>query len=145
MAFVQKGKGVTNITGEKLSESQVLEAVTGLLDDHGIQSDFFIMLADVPSASYRLFVEADASRICPSGDLGDALDRRLRASNIEYDGKRESGRLAAARVRWLQRGAGDKYRADRIAEGQRASQFKYLHLQNARECPFDFDALTLSG
>ena len=137
LAFVQKGKGITNITGEKLHEAQVLDAVLAALTHRGIQSEFFIMLADQESAGYTLFVEAKL----PSRETGlaDDLDRRLRASNIEYDGKRGSGRLAPLDIRWLRNGAGDRYRSSRVADGQRDAQFKYLHLQYAHECQFDFD------
>ena len=45
LAFVQKGKGVTNITGEKVTESQVLEAVTSVFAESGATPQFFIMLA----------------------------------------------------------------------------------------------------
>ncbi|MCY4581416.1 MAG: GH3 auxin-responsive promoter family protein, partial [Chloroflexi bacterium] len=45
-AFVQKGKGVTNITGEKVTEAQVLDAVTSAFAPSGAPPDFFIMLAD---------------------------------------------------------------------------------------------------
>ena len=47
LEFVQKGKGVTSITGEKLYEAQVLAAVRAAMDD---SSDcalrFVMMLAD---------------------------------------------------------------------------------------------------
>lgn len=144
LEFVQKGKGVTNITGEKLYEAQVLEAVMSVLADRGIQPDFFIMLADQAQARYTLYVEAEfpSDGIGPnlSDDLANDLDGRLRSSNIEYDGKRGSGRLTPVNIRWLRRGAGDAYRARRVAEGQRDAQFKYLHLQYAHECSFNFDA-----
>jgi hypothetical protein len=143
--FVQKGKGVTSITGEKLYEAQVLEAVMPVLDDHGIRPDFFVMLADQETAGYTLFVEAKRSDAENRPDPADELDRRLRSLNIEYDGKRSSGRLALLRIRWLANGTGDRYRESRVADGQRDAQFKYLHLQYAHECKFDFDAVAEPG
>jgi hypothetical protein len=145
LEFVQKGKGVTNITGEKLHEDQVLDAVTAALTDGGIESDFFIVLADRETAGYTLYVEAKdpCHRIGP--DLANDVDGRLRSSNIEYDGKRASGRLAPLKVQWLQSGAGDAYRIHRVANGQRDAQFKYLHLQYAHECSFDFCVIGKPG
>ena len=145
MEFVQKGKGVTNITGEKLHEDQVLVAVMAALADGGIEPDFFIVLADQESAGYTLFVEAKCPGHGIGPDLENDVDSRLRSSNIEYDGKRGSGRLAPLKVRWLQSGAGDEYRRNRVANGQRDAQFKYLHLQYAHECSFDFSALAEPG
>ncbi len=146
LEFVQKGKGVTNITGEKLHEVQVLDAVLAVLEERGTQSNFFVMLADQSSAQYTLFVEMQQ----PSGGGIDAaisndLDGRLRASNIEYDGKRGSGRLSPLNVRRLRAGTGEEYRRSRIAEGRRDAQFKFLHLQYTHECSFDFDSFAEPG
>lgn len=146
LEFVQKGKGVTNITGEKLHEAQVLDAVLAVLEERGTQSNFFVMLADQSSAQYTLFVEMQQ----PSGGGTDAaisndLDGRLRASNIEYDGKRGSGRLSPLIVRRLRAGTGEEYRRSRIAGGRRDAQFKFLHLQYTHECSFDFDSFTEPG
>jgi hypothetical protein len=146
LEFVQKGKGVTNITGEKLHEAQVLDAVLAVLKEKGTPSNFFVMLADQSSAQYTLFVEMPQ----PSAGwidtaLSSDLDGRLRASNIEYDGKRGSGRLSPLIVRRLRAGTGDAYRRSRIAQGQRDTQFKFLHLQYAHECSFDFETFAEPG
>ncbi|MCY3806562.1 MAG: GH3 auxin-responsive promoter family protein [bacterium] len=136
LEFVQKGAGVTNITGEKLTEGQVLEAVRSALPGRGVRPDFFIMIAHEDTAGYTLFVEA-GGRI-GAADLAESVDERLCASNIEYRAKRRSGRLAPVALRQLRSGTGDRYRASCVASGQRDAQFKYLHLQYARECRFDF-------
>ena len=139
LAFVQKGKGVTNITGEKVTESQVLEAVTSVFAASGSTPQFFIMLADEVAAGYRLYVETGSA----TNDGAEAadIDRRLSALNIEYESKRQSGRLAMLEVRRLPPGSGDLYRESCVASGQRDAQFKYLHLQYARDCSFDFDTI----
>ena len=140
LEFVQKGQGVTSITGEKLYENQVLKAVMGALADKDISLEFFVMLANTEASSYTLFLET-ADGIPPAApDLAAAVDRALRSVNIEYESKRASGRLAPTEIRLLRSGAGGKYRANRVAAGQRETQFKYLHLQYAQECPFDFNA-----
>ena len=139
LAFVQKGKGVTNITGEKVTESQVLEAVTSVFAASGVTPQFFIMLADEAAAGYRLYVETGSAT--NDGAVAADIDRRLSALNIEYESKRQSGRLAMLGVRLLPPGSGDLYRESCVASGQRDAQFKYLHLQYARDCSFDFDAI----
>ena len=139
LEFVQKGKGTTNITGEKLTEAQVLTAVSDALGDRDIRSRFFIVLANPETAAYTLYVEASSTG--DRTDLGDDVDRRLCVLNVEYEGKRKSGRLRPLKLRWLSDGAGDAYRMDRVAAGQRDAQFKHLYLQYANECAFDFDAL----
>lgn len=138
LEFVQKGTGVTNITGEKLTEGQVLESVRSALAHRGVRPDFFIMIADEEAAGYTLFVEVVGH--AGAADLAESVDERLCTSNIEYGAKRASGRLDPVAVRRLRGGTGDRYRASCVASGQRDAQFKYLHLQYARECRFDFAA-----
>lgn len=145
LEFVQKGKGVTNITGEKLHEMQVLDAVLSAMREREIESYFFIMLADQEKAGYTLFIETTSNNGILGQNLSGDLDRRLRSANIEYDGKRASGRLSPLRVRRLRDGTGDEYRMSRVADGQRDTQFKYLTLQYARECPFDFEPFSEPG
>ena len=49
IAFLQKGKGVTNITGEKLYESQIIEAVA----EAGVATSFYVVLADEECAETK--------------------------------------------------------------------------------------------
>jgi len=140
LEFVQKGKGVTSITGEKLYEKQVLDTVMAATVRLGVSVKFFVMLADQEAAMYTLYLEASGREPYQASGLANAVDRGLREANIEYDGKRGSGRLAPVEIKRLRAGTGGEFRADRVAAGQRDSQFKYLHLQYAHECPFDFDA-----
>lgn len=138
LEFVQKGKGVTSITGEKLHESQVLGAVGEALEATDTAAAFFIVLADAESAGYTLYVEPREDGVRDPG-LAALVDAGLRSTNIEYDGKRASGRLDALRIGWLRTGTGDAFREHRVAGGQRDAQFKYLHLQAIEECGFDFE------
>ncbi|MYL00478.1 MAG: GH3 auxin-responsive promoter family protein [Gammaproteobacteria bacterium] len=140
LEFVQKGKGVTSITGEKLYEKQVLDTVMAATARLGVSPKFFVMLADQEEAAYTLYLEASRREPFDSSGLANAVDRGLREANIEYDGKRGSGRLSPVEIKKLRPGTGGEFRADRVAAGQRDSQFKYLHLQYAHECPFDFSA-----
>ena len=57
LEFLQKGKGVTSITGEKLHEVQVLNAVGDALGEVNVEAEFFIVLADAATARYTLCLE----------------------------------------------------------------------------------------
>lgn len=140
LEFVQKGKGTTSITGEKLTESQALDAVPAILAKRDMRQRFFIVIADEDAAGYTLFVEADNP--CDGAAIAGEVDGRLCQLNVEYEAKRKSGRLIPLEVRWLRRGSGDHYRVVCVEAGQRDTQFKYLHLQYARECRLDFNAFT---
>ncbi|MCE2461258.1 MAG: GH3 auxin-responsive promoter family protein, partial [Pseudomonadales bacterium] len=90
------------------------------------------------SAGYTLYVEPREPGV-RDPRLAALVDAGLRSSNIEYDGKRASGRLEPLQVGWLRPGTGDAFREHRVAGGQRDAQFKYLHLQRVEECGFDFE------
>lgn len=151
LSFIQKGKGVTSITGEKLYESQVIESVVSGVAEYGAMTPFFVMLADPVEASYTLYLELarGVEAPVPSAATADRLARDIEASlsaaNVEYDAKRASGRLAPLQVCLLVSGSGDAYRRQRVADGQRDVQFKYLHLQYRDECSFGFDKFRAAG
>lgn len=130
LEFVRKGRGVTNITGEKLTESQVMEGMETLCAELAIEPDFFVLLADELESSYLLCVELEADH--DPITLVQTLDRILQELNIEYESKRKSERLGCVRYHRLPAGAGFAYRSELIAAGQRDSQFKYQHLQYLR-------------
>ena len=140
LKFVQKGKGVTNITGEKLYESQVLTAVRGALDGMGRSARFVMMLADDEARCYRLYVEPDHDNRPSAEFLAAEVDRRLAQINIEYQAKRESERLGPIAAHWLQAGLGDAYKRHCVAQGQREGQFKTVALAYCKDFSFDLDA-----
>lgn len=136
LTFMCKGRGVTNITGEKLSEHQVNEAIQHVARHHGYDVPFHLMLADEVRSTYRAVLEIDGR--ADAGSVARMLEELLRATNIEYASKRSSGRLGALEVLLLGSGAGAAYRRWCVSRGQRDSQFKVLALQYTRECSFDF-------
>ena len=146
LVFVQKGKGITSITGEKLHEGQVINAVTAVLGQRGLAHAFFIMLADVDRAGYSLYFEptADQSGSLQVSDLARQVDEHLADLNIEYKSKRASQRLNQLTVKPVVTGTGDAFRRQRVADGQRDVQFKFVHLQYRHECDFDFEGLVAS-
>lgn len=137
LEFRQKGRGVTSITGEKLYEAQVLTAVQRALAALDCQQRFAVMLADVAAAGYLLYVETDGLHHPPVAELAQAVDAQLQALNIEYHGKRHSGRLGKVAAHWLAPGTEGAYRADAVRRGQREGQFKPVALAYAGK--FDFD------
>jgi sterol desaturase/sphingolipid hydroxylase (fatty acid hydroxylase superfamily) len=134
--FVQKGKGVTSITGEKLYEGQLLDALRQLEREAGVALRFFVMLADVEGARYRLLLEADVVG-ARAAALGARLDALLGERNLEYRAKRASGRLGAIEVLSMRSGFSEAYKAWCVAQGQREGQFKALALQYAADFGMD--------
>jgi hypothetical protein len=140
LRFVQKGKGVTNITGEKLCEAQVLQAVREAMRVMGYAARFVMMVADEDARHYRLYVELDKTCGVEASTLAREVDARLARLNVEYQAKRESERLAPLQARWLAAGTGDAYKRHCVANGQREGQFKMVALEYSRRFSFDLEA-----
>ena len=139
LRFVQKGRGVTNLTGEKLYEAQVIEAVQGAAASCGVMVPFFVLVADEHASAYRLYAQSADGAIANSDAMSRAVDDRLASLNVEYHGKRASGRLAPVSMRWLKAGTADAYKASAVRAGQREGQFKPAVLQYRKDLAFQFD------
>jgi hypothetical protein len=142
LKFLQKGKGVTSITGEKLYEAQVLAAVRHVLEQHARSPRFVMMLADEELQRYRLYVEVEGEAPIDGHALGGEVDAHLRKLNIEYETKRESGRLGEIIATWLRPGTEEAYKQASVSQGQREGQFKVVALAYKSKFSFDLDAHT---
>ena len=138
LSFVQKGKGVTNLTGEKLYEAQVIQAIKDISVKLGLISSFYILVADEKTMSYQLFIEA--GMCIPANHLifSNLLDEKLGVLNIEYKAKRNSGRLAPPNTTWLKPSVAEAYKISCINLGQREAQFKPAVLQYLKNLNFPF-------
>ncbi|MCA8982464.1 MAG: GH3 auxin-responsive promoter family protein [Planctomycetaceae bacterium] len=136
--FLQKGAGVTSITGEKLYESQVLQAMREVEQVCGFRTRFYQFVADEVAAEYILYLETDVGFRNPML-LAEELDCRLAALNYEYRAKRDSRRLHPPRVCFLKHGTLDCYKQQMFKRGRSESQFKTLSLCYRRELEFDYE------
>lgn len=145
LRFIQKGKGVTSITGEKLYEGQMLQAWQDIDQAHAIGAAFFLAVADIQSARYLVYIETP-SHSCDIHQLAQNLDRVLSNINAEYRDKRRSGRLNPIEIALLQPGTGQRYRESKVRSGLRDSQFKLVSLcyKELLDYPFD-DAVIPHG
>ena len=144
LRFVQKGKGVTNLTGEKLYEAQVIEAVQTAARRCDLAVPFFVLVADEERTSYQLFLESDTAPRPVASEFLAAVDARLGELNIEYHSKRASGRLAPLTLTWLQHGAGEAYKTACVRAGQREGQFKPVVLQYRRQLPLPIERYAIA-
>ncbi|GAG70349.1 unnamed protein product, partial [marine sediment metagenome] len=96
IVFLRKGRGMTNITGEKLSVNQVIQAFQKVSQDTGIIPTHFKAEADADSSRYvfraEFVLHPDSESL---KKFLVELDEVLQGINIEYKSKRESMRLAA--------------------------------------------------
>ncbi|MBD3316432.1 MAG: hypothetical protein GF344_11650 [Chitinivibrionales bacterium] len=130
--FIQKGEGITSITGEKLAEEQVIQAVEESSRARECKIEFYCLVCDEAELCYRFFVEfgqgvAEEKR----RTFCDVVDRRLRALNPEYEIKRGSERLAQPIMFELRKGSTEGLKEQLIKRGlARAGQYKSTFLTN---------------
>jgi hypothetical protein len=128
--FVRKGQGISSITGEKLTESQVTAALLQALEREPIQLEHFtaaIVLGDRPA--YGLYVEgADAETLDRLRRFASTVDGALCDANSEYEAKRRSQRLGPPIVRRVARGTYQALRQQRILAGAPEAQVKIPQL-----------------
>jgi hypothetical protein len=131
--FRRKGRGMTSITGEKMSVNQVIQAVEAASHEVGLQVSHFKAEADFKGSRYVLKVEPDGE--VPPGQgrrLLAALEGKLTELNLEYESKRRSLRLKPPVLHLMRPGWYD-WRKERLAAGgKRVFQAKTVLLS-----PFD--------
>lgn len=119
--FLGKGRRFANLTGEKLSEPQVaqaMEAAGGSLSAYVLAPVW-----DDAAPYYGLFVEEPEAAGLDA--LAAALDRALGERNVEYASKRQSGRLGPVRGRVVPAGFFARFDRDRLAAtGGSPEQYK---------------------
>ena len=136
--FLQKGRGVTNITGEKLYEKQVIQATADTAAPYALTFVFFILLADRDASRYEFYFEPGRTITPDLEELSRLLDENLGRQNEEYRQKRASGRLKPLLARRLKPGAATNFRAYLVKRGQKEGQFKVQCLAYKDEAGFDF-------
>jgi len=96
LRFLHKGAHISNLTGEKLTESQVVGAVMNVARRLQLHLNHFTLTpqwGDPPR--YLLIIdETRLSAVHPELDLSSEIERELLQANSEYREKRHSQRLA---------------------------------------------------
>ncbi len=93
LSFLHKGAHISSVTGEKISESQVVEAVLASASELGVVLKAFTLTPTWGTpVRYSLFV-AGTSSPSETTRLGHLTDQRLSELNEEYADKRGSSRL----------------------------------------------------
>jgi hypothetical protein len=131
LSFLQKGRGVTNITGEKLSEHQVITAASKVINNYGLSASGYMFLGDEEAARYEFMIECDGE--ADPITLAEATDQQLQIVNSEYADKRASNRLYPPIVRRLMPGTMNALRDASVAIGVRESQYKPVILGYKRD------------
>ena len=129
IVFRRKGRGMTNITGEKLSVNQLIEAVSLASKETGAEAPHFKAEPDGENSRYVFKVEFETP---PDEETAQAflsaVDSTLSDLNIEWKGKRGSGRLRNPLLQVMKPGWYERGKQKLVADGKRLFQAKTILL-----------------
>ncbi len=128
--FIQKGEGITSLTGEKLSEEQVMQAIAEVTEEKSIGVEFYTMFCDENDLCYKLFVEFKPGvENAQKEKFPILVDEKLRKLNPEYEVKRGTKRLDAPLFYEFVNNAYEQLKETLVAAGiSRAGQYKEVYL-----------------
>ena len=130
LEFLHKGGNISSFTGEKLTESQVTQAVSQFARIESIAIKFFTVIPEFrPEPHYQLWFETVEDL---SGSqlqrLAERFDECLSECNSEYEVKRSSKRLSQAKACQLTANTYETLRKQLVAGGMPDAQIKISHL-----------------
>jgi hypothetical protein len=129
IVFRRKGRGMTNLTGEKLSVNQLIEAVAKASAATGLDAPHFKAEPDSENSRYVFKIEFSA---IPSAESATTflrtMDETLSAMNLEWQGKRASGRLHPPVLHVMRPGWYERGKQKLVAAGKRLFQAKTIIL-----------------
>ncbi len=128
LEFLNKGSQISSITGEKISESQVVAALKQASAEMHLDLSYYTMSpvwGDPPG--YRLLVEESD---LPAGDAVGRLcaiaDAHLQTLNVEYGEKRKTGRLTPLAPMLIPSGSWTRFARQRQSKlGGSVEQYKH--------------------
>jgi hypothetical protein len=126
--FRRKGRGMTNMTGEKLSVNQVIEAMAHAGAALNAPIEHFKVEPDYDESRYVFKVESSSLRPDNRGELLRRIEKALGSLNIEYEAKRASGRLKDPVLLVMKNGWYERGKQALVAEGKRLFQAKTIIL-----------------
>ncbi|MEE3232862.1 MAG: GH3 auxin-responsive promoter family protein [Candidatus Latescibacterota bacterium] len=142
--FLQKGRGVTNITGEKIYESQIIQTMDNAFKKFGFSCRFYQVIAYQEKSQYVIFLELNLESDMDEEAFAAYVDEKLCSFNIEYKEKRMGERLLPAKVILLKTGSYEGYKEYCLSKGQSESQFKGALLQYDTDHDFDWSPWLVS-
>lgn len=131
LAFLHKGAHMSNVTGEKLAESQIVEGIRHCGANVPARlHEFAVAPVWSETPYYEILIEAD--RVTDAVErrrVTEQLDRALQELNCEYREKRVTGRLGRMECRLIPPGTWARYaRARQSRVGGSSDQYKHAYL-----------------
>jgi hypothetical protein len=129
--FLNKGAHISSLTGEKLSEFQVVAAVNQAQYALGLQLGSYLLLPTWSEPPYYTLLVEESDLPDPSAGerMAAEVEARLQRGNVEYENKRATLRLGPIRLRCIARGSWTQFQRRRLARsGGTVEQYKQPHL-----------------
>lgn len=142
--FLHRAGRTCSLTGEKLTESQVTNAIEDCAQALKLEIESFTV-APAPEGFPRYVAYVELSDQASADSLAafpKAFDEALDRHNIEYGSKRGSQRLAAPELWVVEPGTYTRLRQAKTAAGASDSQIKPMHL--TRDASFAQHVLVVS-
>lgn len=131
--FLSRGRSTANMTGEKITEHQVVDAMNTARAATGAAVERFVVqgrFAQPPRYELRVELAADQAH-----RLADEMDKALRSVNVEYNSKRKSGLLGAVQAIVLPDGTLERAELQTIDSRRgRSEQYKHQYLLSEVLC-----------
>lgn len=127
LEFLNKGKNFSSLTGEKLSEHQVIDAVERSFTELRIASDTFTLapvMDHTDTPQYVLLLESRAHQ-GRADVLAERVQAHLERANEEYGEKCRTGRIRPIRVREVAPGTWSALRHERTRERGNFEEYKH--------------------
>lgn len=124
LEFVRKGGDSSNLVGEKMDVSHLLNAIASAQQESGIQVTHFRVQADPQQMRYRFHVELPSPANGAREKLTTALECSLQSVNPYYAKWIKEKQLLPLEICVMKSGWFDRYVAEAMANGARHGQFK---------------------
>jgi len=125
LAFLSKGKLISNITGEKLSEHQIVEAYRKTRAEG--MPDEFILYPRMNEEDTPKYVFLSTFR--PGKDFLEEFDNALMEGNSEYSSRRKGGKLEGVEAKSVSESEFAEFGRARAKKGKDA-QYKHVYIQS---------------
>ncbi len=133
--FLRKGSGFTSLTGEKLTETQLLKAMEDTSKEKNLPIKHYTLCCDEKNLCYKLFIEfPQGTDQTAKPSFVKGIDESLKTINPEWECKRGSERLAAPLLFELPPNSYEAVKNELVARGMaREGQYKMVYLQRKPE------------
>lgn len=129
IAFVRKGRDMSNLTGEKLHVNHVLVAIATLQRQISLTINAYRLVANAVAMRYELHLESPELAFTVDDttirQILPLLDHALAEVNAEYAQKRASQRLKPPCLHRMRPGWAETVKRQAIAQGRRDVQYKW--------------------